>query len=130
MESVGERLRLQRKRNSLTLGQVAEYENLSKGYLSDLERGVNAPPAWPLLARLTQRYKTSADYLLGLTDDPRPTATLQLDPETQNLVRQIIADFATLSARDQRMALDFLRMMRQAEDDTREPLVPRIIGQE
>jgi hypothetical protein len=28
-----------------------------------------------LLARLAQRYGTSTDYLLGLTDDPRPHDT-------------------------------------------------------
>lgn len=69
---VGERLRQQRLAVGLSLGQVAAYEDVSKSYLSALETGANAPNVWPLLARLAKRYETSADYLLGLTDDPRP----------------------------------------------------------
>lgn len=74
MESVGERLRNLRERARLTLGQVGEYEHLSAQYLSRLERGVNDPAVWDLLARLARRYHTSTDYLLGLTDDARPSA--------------------------------------------------------
>lgn len=70
--NIGDRLREQRKRVGLTLGQVAEYEDISKSYLSDLERGINNPPVWPLLARLAQRYRTTTDYLLGLTENPSP----------------------------------------------------------
>lgn len=70
--TTGERLRRQRERVALTLGQVAEYEGVSKTYLSALEREVNSPNVWPLLARLAERYRTSADYLLGLSDDPSP----------------------------------------------------------
>jgi integrase/recombinase XerD len=35
---------------------------------------------WPLLARLALRYKTSADYLLGLTDNPAPLGTMNTRP--------------------------------------------------
>jgi len=68
--SVGSRLRERREHADLTLGQVAEYEQIGRQYLSKLELGVNEPPTWPLLAQLARRYNTSADYLLGLTDDP------------------------------------------------------------
>lgn len=68
--NVGERLRERRKRAQLTLGQVAEYEGVSKTYLSSLERGANDPNTWYLLARLAQRYHTTTDYLLGLEAPP------------------------------------------------------------
>lgn len=70
--SIGQRLRERRTLTGLTLGQVAEYENVSKGYISELERGVKSPNVWPLLSALARRYDCSADYLLGLTDDPTP----------------------------------------------------------
>ena len=34
---------------------------------------------WSLLTRLAKRYRTSTDYLLGLTDDPR--AVREVSPE-------------------------------------------------
>jgi transcriptional regulator with XRE-family HTH domain len=85
MKSINERLRSSRKAARLSQGQVATFEGMSQQYLSDLERGVNNPPAWPLLASLARRYRTSADYLLGLTDDPSPRRT-QLGPDEAALL--------------------------------------------
>ena len=70
--SVGQRLRKMREDAGLTLGQVSAYEDVSAQYLSGLELGKNSPNVWPLLAKLARRYNTTADYLLGLTDDPSP----------------------------------------------------------
>lgn len=74
--TIGKRLRERRNKAGLTLGQVTEYEGISKSYLSDLERGVNAPNVWELIARLARRYHTTTDYLLGLTDDPVSTTEI------------------------------------------------------
>lgn len=69
---MGERLRERREAAGLSAGQVEEYENIGRQYLSKLELGTNRPPTWGLLARLARRYRTTTDYLLGLTDDPSP----------------------------------------------------------
>ncbi|MCC9078840.1 helix-turn-helix domain-containing protein [Litorilinea aerophila] len=61
-----------REQQGLSIRAVARQEQISPSYLSGLERGENAPNVWPLLARLARRYGTTTDYLLGLTDDPRP----------------------------------------------------------
>jgi len=84
--SIGDRLRERRKEIELTLGQVAEYEGVSKTYLSSLERGVNEPNVWHLVARLAKRYDTTTDYLLGLTDDPSPRSEGELPPGVRDLV--------------------------------------------
>ena len=78
--SVGERLREQREGLGLTLKQVADQEGITLQYLSKLERGINDPSVWHLLARLAQRYGCSTDYLLGLADDPAPAGqTSEID---------------------------------------------------
>lgn len=87
----GERLREQRDNAGLTLGQVATYEGVTPQYLSNLEKGRNAPNVWPLLARLARRYGCSTDYLLGLTDDPTPAgevSAIQLLFERLSAARQ------------------------------------------
>lgn len=70
MRTIGDRLKEQRQRAGLTQAQAAELEGLSRQYIWKLEEGENEPPAWPLLVKLARRYQCSADYLLGLTDDP------------------------------------------------------------
>ena len=70
MASIGGRLREQRERAGLSLGQVGTYEGLTPQYLSGLEHGRNNPPTWDLLARLATRYECTTDYLLGLVQHP------------------------------------------------------------
>jgi transcriptional regulator with XRE-family HTH domain len=70
MASIGGRLKEQRERAGLSLGQVGTYEGLTPQYLSGLEHGRNNPPTWDLLARLATRYECTTDYLLGLVQHP------------------------------------------------------------
>lgn len=77
MNSVGERLRIARDRAGLSLGQVHQYEGIQKGHLSEMERGLKMPTAETIM-RLARRYRVSADYLLGLTDDPSPASERKL----------------------------------------------------
>lgn len=73
---MGERLKERRETIGLTLGQVGTYEGVSAQYLSQLETGKRTPNVWALLGALAQRYRTSADYLLGLTDNPAPVGRI------------------------------------------------------
>lgn len=113
--SVGERLRKTRQTAGLTLGQVGEYEGVTPQYLSDLERGRNQPNTWQLLAKLAQRYQTSADYLLGLTPAPPPV----LAREEEQLLRM----WAELDADQRNLVLDMLGILKKAR-------TPHIIGGE
>lgn len=71
----GERFRRARELVELSQGQVATYADTGQGYLSDIELGKRWPSTWTLLQKLAAQYKVSADYLLGLTDDPDPVHT-------------------------------------------------------
>lgn len=86
--TVGQRLRDVRERAGLSLGQVAEYEDIGRQYLSKLELGVNNPPAWALLARLAQRYHTTTDYLLGL-DAPAPEELSAAQRQAADLLAEL-----------------------------------------
>ena len=57
--------------NDLTQEEIAEAIGITQRKYSYLETGKQQ---WPdeLLARLAEFYHTSVDYLLGLTDEPRP----------------------------------------------------------
>ena len=97
--TVGERLREQREALDLTLKQVASQEGITLQYLSKLERGINDPSVWHLLARLALRYGCSTDYLLGLTDDPAPAGrTSEIEQVYERLSEARRADVLDLAS--------------------------------
>lgn len=123
MRTVGERLRERREKAGLTLGQAGEYEGISAQYLSRLERGVNDPSVWGLLLRLAKRYRTSTDYLLGLTDDPGFSHTLtgQVNevpmvyavdnPEQSRIIRDLVTIMQDLPVEYQGMLLEMAKVI-------------------
>lgn len=86
MWDIGKRLRERREKAGLTQGQLEEYGVIKKSYLSNFETGTNQPKVWPLLAKLAERYKTSTDYILGLTDDPSPNPKRDLCDDSQSVI--------------------------------------------
>ena len=65
------RLRDLRQDQDLTQKQLAALLKMSQTGYSKYETGENDVPTWALI-RLAELYRTSVDYLLGLTDQPRP----------------------------------------------------------
>lgn len=65
------RLRAARERLGLTQLQLSEALGLSKGALSEYERGVKAPTL-PSLKRMCGLLEVSVDWLLGGEDDGKP----------------------------------------------------------
>lgn len=66
-----EHIRALREDRDLKQKDLAEFLNITQSTYSDYERGnVNIPIA--ALIRLALFYGTSIDYMLELTDDPRP----------------------------------------------------------
>ena len=57
-----------------TQKEIAEILNLHPEVYRRYEKGVREIPVWALI-KLAQLYKTSVDYILGLTDNPaKPNA--------------------------------------------------------
>ncbi len=65
---LGERLKELRKDHNETQQQLADYLHVSVGTLRTWERNISSPDH-DNLARICQKYDTSADYLLGLIDE-------------------------------------------------------------
>lgn len=145
MATVGERLRERREERELSQGQVAAYEGISPQYLSKLELGTNEPGVWDLLARLARRYETSADYILGLTDDPVPRkrgeslpagaqplveAVSQLSPDgfadLEEAVRQVVEEDRQRQE-DIRIREAYARMADHMLDDAESELLAQAI---
>lgn len=82
------RLKERRERRSLKNSQVALYLDVSTAHVSDMESG-KRKPSLELLVRLSDYYKTSTDYLLGVTDDPRPAAKQAVSEEVLRAIELV-----------------------------------------
>ena len=70
-ELFGLRLRKARKQAKETQKDLAALLRVSSNQIGEMENGRGATTL-PKLAQLCEHYNISADYLLGLTDEPRP----------------------------------------------------------
>ena len=70
-ELFGQRISELRKKQNETQAALAEQLGVKKNQISEIERG-NRTTSAERIALICEHYKVSADYLLGLTDDPEP----------------------------------------------------------
>jgi transcriptional regulator with XRE-family HTH domain len=138
--------RLLRSRRDLEWRQedLANASGVSRTYISEIERGRITNVGIEAIFSLAAALGVTVPYLLGLTDNP-----LGEDPDTvlkeqsaeylvidldedqdRRTVRQLIDDYMALSSSHRRMALSYLHMMRQIEEEDRERenKPPRIVG--
>ncbi len=70
MLEMGPRIKEFRKKNNLTQSNLANLMRTTQDTISLWELGKSYPDAENIV-RMAKLFRTSADYLLGLTNDPR-----------------------------------------------------------
>lgn len=68
---IGKRIREMRKKRGLTQDDLAHALGMKRANISNYERGLANVPSTTLY-KLADIFNTSADYLLGRTDNPEP----------------------------------------------------------
>ncbi len=68
---INKRIRDLREDNDKTQKEIAAVLNTDQSYYSKYERGERPLPVEHIIA-LCRYYNVSADYILGLTDEPKP----------------------------------------------------------
>ena len=84
---VQRRLVERREAMGLTQGEAAAGTGVTTSYVSNLENGYSTPVTVALFAALAYTYRTTVDYILGLTDNPAPGAGATLPPRWEEMVR-------------------------------------------
>lgn len=69
MDNYYRRIRDLREDRDLTQQDIADYLEMKQSQYSRYERGIRDIPT-DILIKLARYYKTSTDYILGLTDNP------------------------------------------------------------
>lgn len=110
-----ERLRALREARGLRQAALARLAGVSPALISRMEDGSRPRAAGPVLERLAVALGTSTDYLLGLTDDPRPVLAIDSLSEME---RQLIAEFRRLPPEPwQRAMLEEARRLRALQEE-------------
>ena len=125
---------------------LAHASGVSRTYISEIERGRVTNVGVEALSALADALGVTVQYLLGLTDDALGEGSERVlreqsgdyvvfeveSGEERRVMQQLVDEYSALSPRSQRLAIEYLRMMRQVEEEEREreQRPPRIIGGE
>lgn len=122
MSQIAERLKELRERANHSQEGIAAVAGVSQVTWSNWEK--DPPNQFRALARLSARYHTSTDYLLGLTDDPSPRRGAALPAP----VREVVALATAWPEARQQELLDVALVMEAAERDADLREYDRIMG--
>lgn len=91
MYKLSERLKELRKQNNISQNALAKQMNLTRATVNAWEMGISCPNAQSLVL-LSQYFKVSVDYLLGLNDIETIDIT-QLSDQQKNIVYELVNCF-------------------------------------
>lgn len=106
--NVGDRIRILRKLNNLKQDELAEGLDVTGSAVGSWERNLREP-SLETIGKLAKRFEVSADYLLGLTDDPRGHAKDAPSDLREFLDQQrVMFNGLPLTERDRQRVMDVL----------------------
>lgn len=130
-KTLSDRLHLLRRDMKWDQSELAERSGVSRGYISEIERGVKQNVGVEVVFALAEALGVSVAYLLGVTESPLGESdakvmkemageyvTVDVDSdEERRLVRTLIAEFNALPRRAQMAAIEIIRTLRKVESE-------------
>lgn len=143
-KKLGRNVLLSRRDLGITQEDLASKVGVSRAYITNIEQGRAKNVGIDIIWGMADVLGVTVAYLLGTSDDPLGEGEERVlkemngeifaidveSKEQRQLLQEAIDALSALPPRDQRLALDILRVMRKAEEETNAPLAPRIIGSE
>lgn len=108
VELRADRLRALRKNKGLRITQVIEVLELPRSSYTNWEQG-HRQPSLTMLKKLAELYETSTDYLLGLTNNPGPSAPI--DPDYLEQLKQNTFDGVLLTEEQAKQGIAVLKAL-------------------
>jgi XRE family transcriptional regulator, master regulator for biofilm formation len=106
--TVGEKIKSLRLEKKYSISELSEKANVSKSYLSYIERGIQGNPSLQVLSRLADNLDTTVEYLMGQQMMP-------VDEEWAGLVDEAIKN--GISKEDFAYYLDFMKFKSMNKQD-------------
>lgn len=119
------RLLISRRDLNWNQDDLAEKSGVSRGYISNIERGHITNVGIEVIVALANALGVSPAYLIGLTEDPLSNVDEEEGVDERStldtLTREFLSIFQQLGDDKRKTLLDLARMLRAADE-------PRIIG--
>ncbi|WP_099158024.1 helix-turn-helix domain-containing protein [Virgibacillus ndiopensis] len=105
---IGERLRKLRQERGYSLSELAERADVSKSYLSYLERDVKNNPSLQFISKIADTLDVSVEYLLGNEQKSVKEKELKgLDQEWVDLIKKLDEEMGKADLEEFREFLEF-----------------------
>ncbi|MBT2693906.1 helix-turn-helix domain-containing protein [Bacillus sp. ISL-55] len=111
--TVGEKIKSLRLEKKYSISELSERANVSKSYLSYIERGIQGNPSLQVLSRLADNLDTTVEYLMGQQN--MKAARMPVDEEWAGLVDEAIKN--GISKEDFAYYLDFMKFKSSRKQD-------------
>lgn len=82
---IGQRIKKLREIKGISISELAKLANVSKSYLSQIERDLKTNPSLQFIFKIAQTLDTNVDYLLG-TQNKNDQQIQGMDKEWEDLV--------------------------------------------
>ncbi|WML40255.1 helix-turn-helix domain-containing protein [Neobacillus sp. OS1-2] len=86
---IGERIKRLREKKGFSITELARLADVSKSYLSQIERGLQSNPSMQFLKKIAIPLETSLDYLL-MDGNSQGQPKMKLDDEWKLLIQQAV----------------------------------------
>lgn len=122
---LGTRLRKLRDGRRLTGRAAAQYLGISGAHVSDMEAGKSLPSV-DMLVRLVAFYRTSADYILGIIDDPAPAAAQHRWHPDATAAAELLQAASPARRAEMLAVLTVIAIAAKQEEDRVNPLLAKL----
>lgn len=116
MNITGSRLAMLRKENNMTQKELAKILSMAPSTISSYENGRNYVDITKL-NKLADFFEVSADYLIGRTDERRPTDFYQHSRYNDYYIREITDTMLTLDETGRNDVLQYAKFISQQQKD-------------
>ena len=111
---VGEKIKRLRVRKKYSITELSEKANVSKSYLSYIERGIQENPSLQVLSRLAKTLDTTVEFLMGQDTMSHTDEGYSIDQEWLQLVDEAIKN--GISKDDFSYYLDFIKFKNKSDN--------------
>jgi XRE family transcriptional regulator, master regulator for biofilm formation len=113
---IGKRIKRLRQQKGYSITELGKLADVSKSYLSQLERGLQTNPSLQFLIKVSKPLDTNLDYLLEDSQFKRQGDS-ELDDEWKVLIRQAISDgLKKEDFKEYRNYIEFQKWMKEQQN--------------
>ncbi|RWZ58941.1 helix-turn-helix domain-containing protein [Halobacillus fulvus] len=115
LKMLGDRMKVIRLKRGYSISELAQLSNVSKSYVSEIEKGAQTNPSLNVLQRLAVTLDVPVDHLVA---EPRTKMAEQLDHEWVTLIRQAMDE--NVDKKDFKTYINYIKYENYRENEKNE----------